>query len=905
MVDDLEKIQLEEDLSKEISVSNGRVHPTAMISSFGWLARFVSRVLFAHVFIETKDCQNLVQSDDETSSIYVMQSRSLLDYLFFNWLFVHQDIALARFSNGVKLRLFQSIWKNIVSWFQFRKLEDDQTTFTHLLQNEHSVFLFLKRGNNTKVNDLDYVRKFLFSAIGVQRERLKNIRVIPLLLVWERRPDKPHATIAEEVFGSAQSPRFLRKVMYWFRTIWQSFLKFGQPVARVCEPIFLQNFVADLPDATTGDLAQLLEAELSKRIYDERHVILGPPEEKPEHIWKEISTKSHMMQTFSSVAKEEGISEKEVLIRAEKLFREIAAEPNLMVLKILSSLFSFVWYRLYDGLEIDLSGLEKIREVSKDHSIVLIPSHKSHMDYLIITYVFYHYGIKAPLIAAGANLNFWPLGYLFRRGGAFYIRRSFKDNALYKAVFREYLNTVLERRYPVEFFIEGTRSRTGKLVKPRYGMLEMIVSGVKSARLDAVKLIPISVVYEHVIESKSHKQEQLGAEKEKEGLSGLLKTPQFLARKYGRIHIEFNEPIDLKNYLNRNTVDENEEEHAALMVRLGHRIIYDINTVTTVTPSALTSLVLLSDDRTNGIGRAELLADVGFVYRYLSEPKRNVRFSKTIEDALAEKKETLEGLAEGSHAERHPLIESMLGRSLAPLIDIALERFRQADQIIVEKNAEKEDRFIVPADGRIELAYSKNSIVHHFVPEALLATAIRSFDEKNIDLEALKSQTLFLSRLFKYEWIYEERSEFDSVFSTTLDYFGSRSWISVKTEDEKDYVSHSRPFPEELAFFRTQVLNFVEAYLVVVDTLRESPSISEKKIITEALKYATERLENGELHFRETLSKPTYVNTLRLLQDWNYIDRVKSSNEGYVYKIVEQDSLDKMSVRLQRLCAIL
>ncbi len=875
-----------------------------MISSFGWVAKFISRVLFDHVFIEPRDHERLVQSESETSSIYVMQSRSLLDYLYFNWLFVTQGITLARFSNGVKLRFFLSLWKNLISWFQFRKKEDDQTFFTTLLQNEFSAFLFLKRPDTTKEKNQDYVQKFLFSAVGVQKENLKNIRIIPLLIVWERTPDQPHATIAEEVFGSAQSPRFLRKFLYWFRTIWQSFLKFGQPVARVCEPLFLNRFIDDLPDATTGDLAQLLETELNKRIHDERHVILGPAEAKPEHIWKEISTKSHMVQTFSEVAKDEGINEEEVLIRAEKLFREIAAEPNLMVLKILSSLFSFIWYRLYDGLEIDLQGLEKIRDVSKDHSIVLIPSHKSHMDYLIITYVFYHYGIKAPLIAAGANLNFWPLGYLFRRGGAFFIRRSFKNNPLYRAVFREYLNTVLERRYPVEFFIEGTRSRTGKLVKPRYGMLEMIVSAMTSSRLDAVKLIPISVVYEHVIESKSHKQEQLGAEKEKEGLSSLLKTPQFLARKYGRIHIEFNDPIDLKNYLNKSKVQEN--DRAALMVRLGHRIIHDINTVTTVTPSALTSLVLLShaNRKKEGIGRAELLSDIGFVYRFLNEPQRNIRFSKTIEDALSEKKETVEGLEETSQGERHPLIESILGRSLAPLIDIALERFRQSDQILVQKNKEKEDRFIVPADGRIELAYSKNSIVHHFVPEALLATAIRSFDEKNMNLERVKEETLFLSRLFKYEWIYEERSEFNKVFSTTLNYFKSKSWVSSKTENENERINHQRPFPEELEFFRTQVLNFVEAYWVIVDALRNSSSISEKDLIRKALKDAKTRLEKGELNFRETLSKPTYLNGLKLLQDWEYIQRIKSSDEGYAYKILNEDALAQLSKRLERLCAL-
>ncbi len=885
-----------------------RPHPTAMISTFGWIARFVSAMLFAHVFIEDKDCQKLVKKEGETS-IYVMQSRSLLDYLYFNWLFVNQDIPLAHFSNGVKLRFFQSLWRYMVSWFSFRKHEEDQKVFTTHLQHHHSVFLFLKRPDRNKKIDVDFVQSFLFSAVGLQREEHRKLRFIPLLIIWERRPDKHHATIVEEVFGTAQSPRFFRKFLYWFRTIWQSFLKFGQPVARVCEPLLLDTLICDLPEANTADLAQILEQQLSKRVYDERHVVLGPPDDKAEQLWKEICVKAHIIETVEKVAKERGKSEKEILSEAQALFQEIAAEPNLMALKILSSIFSFVWYRLYDGLEIDIEGLEALREVAKENSIVLIPSHKSHMDYLIITYVFYHYGIRAPLIAAGANLNFWPLGFIFRKSGAFFIRRSFKNDVLYKTIFREYLHTVLEHRYPIEFFIEGTRSRTGKLVKPRYGMLEMIVSGVQSGRLESVKLIPISVVYEHVIESGAHKKEQLGAEKEREGLSALLKTPQFLARKYGRIYIEFSEAIDLEHYLEKNNAsqkpsEDDEGSNNALMVRLGHRVIYDINTATTVTPSALTAMVLLShQDKGEGIGRAELLADLGFVYRFLSEAEREVRMSRSIEEALEEKKTQMEALVENPDA-RNPLVESIFGRALAPLIDIALERFRQMDQIIEVETRDKENRFIVPPEARLELAYSKNSIVHHFVPEALLATAIRSFDSAKVELEALKNQTLFLSRLFKYEWIYAERSEFESVFSSTLSYFTSRSWVSSKVHDEVTLVTYQAPFPSELFFFRTQVLNFVEAYWVVVDVVLNEPELTEKECISLSLKNAKTRLEKGELHFQETLSKPTYQNTLKLLRDWDLIERINRSDAGFIYRIKDREGLIKMEKRLNTLCTI-
>ena len=134
------------------------------------------------------------------------------------------------------------------------------------------------------------------------------------------------------------------------------------------------------------------------------------------------------------------------------------------------------------------------------HSVVLIPSHKSHIDYLVLSYILFNYGMIPPLIAAGVNLSFWPLGPIFRRAGAFFLRRTFRGEKLYPIVFREYLVRQLEEGWPVEFFIEGTRSRTGKLVKPKYGMMDMVVRALASGRIDSIKVVPISVSYEKIIE---------------------------------------------------------------------------------------------------------------------------------------------------------------------------------------------------------------------------------------------------------------------------------------------------------------------------------------------------------------------------------------------------------------------
>ncbi|TXD35241.1 hypothetical protein FRC98_17395 [Lujinxingia vulgaris] len=880
------RLQLADQLSR-------RPMSSAMLERLGRWLSFLGRLLFAHVLFERRGIDQLRECAERGTVVYTMQTHSRLDYFYFNYAFLKHELPRARFANDLIVRPFRALWERVVSFVTRRRIEGPRKMEALILRDE-ATFLFLQRPRQKERDRVAYSQPYLYRLIQTQRRQDTPIFVVPLCLFWEKRPEPRRASLLDELFGTVQSPGFVRKLVNYVQTFWQTFFKFGQPMVQVSSAINLKEFLREYPGADSSDASELLRARLEEQIRQESHVILGPTASPREQVGREVLARPELVEAMREHAEKSGEDELSVRRKAQKLFDEIAADPSLLMIKIFSATLSLVWYRIYDGLEVDEPGLERVREQARTSSIVLVPSHKSHIDYLVLSYVFYHYGLMTPHIAAGVNLSFWPLGPLFRRAGAFFIRRSFKGEDLYPVVFREYLIRVLEEKYPVEFFIEGTRSRTGKLIKPRYGMLDMMVRAFASGRLDAIKIVPISVGYEKIIEERTYRRELLGEEKQKESLAGLLKTPKFLTSKKGRLYVEFDEPIDLAEYFGRFGIDRLEPEDEdldALTVRLAHRIIYDINRVTTVSPTALVATVLLNNpNRDASIGRARLLHELGFLLHFMTQPGRPVRLSGALREALASRQAAIDALRAAHPHDTPPVslnydedadpndlerqhIESAMGRAVASVIDRALAIFEKEKQVRITDPGDRASYTLEP-QARHEIAYYRNTLVHHFVPEGLLASAIASFESSTIPLDRLMDQTLFLSRLFKYEWIYEERAEFENVFMRTLDYFSASGWVNIEGAGEERVVAIATPRPE-LDYLRRMVLTFVEAYALVFRRLHELVDVPVERdaLIKDVIAKGREQLERSELGFDESLSKPTLLNALRLLEDWGVVER--------------------------------
>ena len=231
-----------------------------------------------------------------------------------------------------------------------------------------------------------------------------------------------------------------------------------------------------------------------------------------------------------------------------------------------------------------------MRAAARRGPLVLVPSHRSHVDYLVLTHVLVDHDLAPPLIAAGSNLSFFPLGFLFRRGGAFFLRRSFGGNRLYSTVFREYVRKVMREGYSIEFFIEGGRSRTGKLLQPKLGLLGIIADVAADGDARGAQVVPVSIAYDKVIEEGSYAQELAGGRKRKEDLGAVLRTTRVLASNYGRLYVHFDEPFDLGEEIARARTAPREGDEAgrrSIVRRLAHRVLWGITRASVVTPTAL------------------------------------------------------------------------------------------------------------------------------------------------------------------------------------------------------------------------------------------------------------------------------------------------------------------------------
>jgi glycerol-3-phosphate O-acyltransferase len=308
-----------------------------------------------------------------------------------------------------------------------------------------------------------------------------------------------------------------------------------------------------------------------------------------------------------------------VLLTARKDAMEIAANYSQTFISIMEAVLSRVWTRLYDG--VDFAHVENLHDLGDGAEIIYVPCHRSHMDYLLLSYVIYRKGFPVPHVAAGVNLNLPVVGHFLRKGGAFFLRRSFKGDALYGAVFSKYLGFMMARGHPLEYFVEGGRSRTGRMLAPRTGMLSMTVRSYLREPNRPVVFMPVYFGYERIVEGRTYIGELSGAPKQKESVFGLIRSLSVLRSKFGTVHVNLGEPIVLDELLAkynpawRDAPGCREEGGSPprwvgeAIAELATRITSGINAAAAVTPINLVAMALLATPR-QALGEADLVRQV-------------------------------------------------------------------------------------------------------------------------------------------------------------------------------------------------------------------------------------------------------------------------------------------------------
>jgi glycerol-3-phosphate O-acyltransferase len=423
-----------------------------------------------------------------------------------------------------------------------------------------------------------------------------------------------------------------------FRRMLALLLNGRDTVVHFSTPVSLRtvmNEAADIrPERLTRKIARVLRTHF-RRI---RAAVIGPDLSHRRTVVDAVLNAEPVRAAINATAAKENISHAKAWRKAHDLVMEIAADYSHPVVRSASFLLSNFWNKLYDGIA--MHHFDKARAAAPGHEVVYVPCHRSHTDYLLMSYQLHVSGVVVPHIAAGVNLNLPVIGPILRRGGAFFLRRSFKGNALYSVVFNEYVAQLIDRGVPMEYFIEGGRSRTGRLLAPRAGMLVMTVRAFLRAPRRPVLFQPVYIGYEKLMEGKSYIGELSGKPKEKESLLGLLRGLKLLRQRYGHVALSFGEPIELNPLLDaaasdwRVTTahpDAKPEWLGRVVDDLAERIQININRAADVNPINLLALALLATPK-HAMAENDLLSQLELMKALLEELPYSDRVTLTSMD---------------------------------------------------------------------------------------------------------------------------------------------------------------------------------------------------------------------------------------------------------------------------------
>jgi 1-acyl-sn-glycerol-3-phosphate acyltransferase len=429
----------------------------------------------------------------------------------------------------------------------------------------------------------------------------------------------------------------------------------------------------------------------------------------------------------------------------------------------------------HQGIHVNSEEVLRLRRVAeeaaeKGQSIIFLPCHRSHVDYVSLQVICYRLGLALPTVVAGDNLNFPGVGYFLQHAGAMWIRRSFGDDQLYQTLTQSYIDTLLQNGHNLECFIEGGRSRTGKLLQPKFGFLSFVLDSVLTGNVEDCIICPVSTQYDKVIEVDSYVSELLGQPKSKEGLRSFLSATNVLSLKLGRVDMRFHEPWSLRGFITeqrtRLTKQPSDLEttydatlRRRLLTTLGYRVLKEINDVSVVMPTALVGTILLTL-RGRGVGKSELVRRVNWLSdRVRAQNGRLAHFATN---------------------------------NTAAVVDRALEVL--GPKLVGRVEGLPEDTYF--AEDRFQLSFYRNMTIHLFVSQALVCAALYlkvklggGEDAQRTSYAFLREYVLFLSQLFRAEFIFDTRPLDDNLRDTLRQLEDDKVILTSHGDNDKNIAS--------------------------------------------------------------------------------------------------------------------
>ncbi len=788
--------------------------------------------------------------------VYALKYRSHLDFLFFNRRYREAGAPTPEFVFDLNLWIWQpfshliQIISASINYFTKKRHWPNPYEggyFQWILGQHTSGLLFL-------VDEVGFRQRFyqpkedpIRHLLEIQKEQPLPIFLVPQM-VMEKESLREEKGLLQLFFGDSENPGYLRKLALFF-------FRGRKAVVEVAEPLNLQEILSDPENEKflLEEVAQNVRRELINRIDLTRRVITGPVIKSMEEFMELTLTDPGLNNFMEHMAEVENQKIAKIKKKAQSYFFEIASDYNALLTHMADKTLTWVWQNIFEGISIDEAGIERIRRASLRGTLIYVPCHKSHIDYLILNHMIYQYNLHPPRIAAGKNLAFWPVGSIFRKLGAFFIRRRFHGAKLYAEVFATYLKTLIKEGFNIEFFIEGGRSRTGKLVLPQLGLLNMILRAYQEGVTPDLIFVPSFIGYDQVMEEKAYLRELKGTQKKAESWRQLFHIRKLLKKRYGRVYLRFSEPIFFSEYLRRHQMVNrqlSEEERRTVGRDLAFSIIQKINEVSVVTPFSLVCAALLTYPR-KGVYRRELLGIINVFHDYLVEWQ-------------AQLAETLTHLPQA--------VEEALTLCEARKLITPIEKEEElADEL-------GSGAYSIDESKRLVLEYYKDNIIHFFIPVSLVAMSILATQGVEFSGNQVLTDYRFLKDLFKYEFIYDDLGSEANVVRM-LQYFTDRGVIGVISRDADTYLLSASGL-KELSYFANLLHNYLESYWITLRSikyLKKRPR-NERDFLKRIQSIGSKLHKVGEVERAEALSDANFRNALKLFGEKGVI--VKKVQEG-------------------------
>jgi glycerol-3-phosphate O-acyltransferase len=715
------------------------------------------------------------------------------------------------------------------------KLGLSRPTFTMSIAGQsHPSCLFLEKPRSVlnRKNKRTSIQEDAAKLFNLHRENPElDIQLVPVSILWGRTPSKSVSGWSD-VIANQVSPSWLRKFFIVLFLGRDNFVCYSKAVS--------SRKMMELK-GSDEEIAHKLIRVAGTHFHRRQQALTGPNILERHQLYNSVLGAKSVRKTIVEEARSKNLSHQQAKHQAKKYIDEIAADYRPGLIRLAERILTKIWNKIYNGIEV--RHADKVRALAQNgHEIIYVPCHRSHMDYLLLTYVIYHEGLVTPHIAAGINLNFRPVGGILRKAGAFYLRRSFAGNKLYTAVFREYLELLFNKGYSVKYFPEGGRSRTGRLLPPKTGMLAMTMQALIKGINRPVSIVPVYIGYEHVMEVSSYQKELKGTGKKKESFFQIFSAIKKL-KNYGYGYLNFGEPINLTNFLDQQKPDWRDEQQNSSDKK----------------PQWLTPVVnTLATDVMSRINQSAAISGMSICAMCLLSAKKHAMAESELEQA----------------------IEHFLALlTAAPYSALTTQPQISAKELL--ENTLKLNKFTVTEDSfgkiislkdrsAIALTYYRNNILHLFALPGLIAAIV--FVNKGISTQQIlafvaKLYPLLKQELFIYMSIEQAATYAESVLTQMLN-------MGLLESTETNIFP---PAAESKEFYSAWLLNrsiqeTLHRYAVVLTLLSKHQQISRTELEKQSRQFAERLATLHGISSPEFFDKNVLASFVQALRENQLID---------------------------------